>query len=320
MKISNIWRLLRIMLIFSGKHQVKASEIACDIEISVRQVYRDIECLKLAGVPVYADKNGFAILPDFFMPKISLEMPEILTLSLFCNSIKSQKGTPYSEIMASACDKILNALPESVKKVFLDSGPDMMVDFGLETKVDYEKIDRIFSLVYEASMAKKQVRLKYYSIERKKITERIVDPYAFKLCFGIWYLIGYCHLRRQIRTFRVDRIRYAEVLPSSFTVREGFDVEEFFTSSWAIAKGQRFKVKLKFAPGIADFVSECIWHPSQKLKKNSNGTLTAEFEVEGLSEIKIWILGFGQSVEVLEPKELRDDIKNTAIKIYKNYS
>ena len=63
MKISNIWRLLRIPLIFSRKPKVKAKEISADLEISVRQVYRDIECLKLAGIPVYADKNGFTLMP-----------------------------------------------------------------------------------------------------------------------------------------------------------------------------------------------------------------------------------------------------------------
>lgn len=131
MKISNIWRLLRILLIFSRKQKVKAAEIAGDLEIPVRQVYRDINALKLAGIPIYSDKNGFGVLPDFFMPRISLAMPEILTLSLFCDSIKSQKGTPYGEIMGSACDKILNALPDSIKKMFKGSEFDVMVDFGL---------------------------------------------------------------------------------------------------------------------------------------------------------------------------------------------
>jgi len=71
---------------------------------------------------------------------------------------------------------------------------------------------------------------------------------------------------------------------------------------------------------ISDFVSECIWHPSQKLSKNKDGSLTAEFEIEGLSEIKIWVLGFGANVEVLEPKKLRDELKEIAAKIQKIYN
>jgi len=81
----------------------------------------------------------------------------------------------------------------------------------------------------------------------------------------------------------------------------------------------RKPAKIK-AKEIADFISECIWHPSQKLSKNRDGSLTAEFEIEGLSEIKIWVLGFGANVEVLEPKELRGELKETAAKIQKIYS
>jgi len=311
-KISNIWRLLRILLIFSRKTtNVKAKELAQALEISVRQVYRDIECLKQASVPIYSDKNGFSLMPDFYMPKISLETPEILTLLILCSSIKAQKGTPYCELLTSACDKIVNALPDGLKKVFLNPAYDVMVDFGLETKVDYRKIEEMFSLIYEASIAKKQLLISYYGIDTKDTTERVVDPYAFKLNFGIWYLIGFCHLRGEIRTFRIDRIRQSEVLNKSFDIPENFNIDDYFLGSWGIMKGPEYKVRLKFSASIADFISECSWHPSQKLSKNKDGSLNAEFNVDGLSEIKTWAMGFGENVEVLEPAELKEDIVKT---------
>jgi predicted DNA-binding transcriptional regulator YafY len=312
MKISNIWRLLRILLIFSRKtSNVKAKELAQALEISVRQVYRDIECLKQASVPIYSDKNGFSLMPDFYMPKISLETPEILTLLILCSSIKSQKGTPYCELLTSACDKIMNALPDGLKKVFLNPAYDVMVDFGLDTKVDYRKIEELFSLIYEASIAKKQILISYYGIDKKDITERVVDPYAFKLNFGIWYLIGFCHLRAEMRTFRIDRIRQAEVLGAVFDIPANFNIDDYFRGSWGIITGPEYKVRLKFSSSLADFISECTWHPSQKLSKNKDGSLIAEFRVDGLSEIKTWVMGFGENVEVLEPFELKKDISRT---------
>ncbi|MEI7616802.1 MAG: transcriptional regulator [Actinomycetota bacterium] len=320
MKISNIWRLLRILLLFSRKTKVKAKEISEDLEISVRQAYRDIECLKLAGIPIYSDKNGFTLLPDFYMPKISLDIPEILTLFLLCSSIKSQKGTPYSDLLSAATDKILNALPDGIKNVFLTSDYEAIVDFGLDTIVDYKKIDEIFKLIYEATIAKKKISLKYYSMGAKKLGKRIVDPYALKFNFGIWYLIGFCHQRNEVRTFRIDRVRKIEILEENFKVPDSFDLDEYFKESWGIIRGQKTKVILKFAKDTADFIAECIWHPSQKLTKNTDGSLIAQFEVGGLSEIKIWILGFGENVEVLEPPELRQELKEAAEKINRIYS
>ena len=320
MKISNIWRLLRILLIFSRKTtNVKAKDLAQALEISVRQVYRDIECLKQASVPIYSDKNGFSLMPDFYMPKISLETPEILTLLILCSSIKAQKGTPYCELLTSACDKIVNSLPDGLKKVFLSPDYDVMVDFGLDTKVDYRKIEELFSLIYEASIAKKQILVSYYGIDTKDLTERVVDPYAFKLNFGIWYLIGFCHLRGEMRTFRIDRIRQAEALSEPFDIDPNFNIDAYFRGSWGIVTGPEYKVKLKFSPSIADFISECSWHPSQKLSKNKDGSLNAEFNVDGLSEIKTWVMGFGEKVEALEPVELRGDIIKTLRKTLQLY-
>ena len=309
MKVSNIWRLLKILLIFSRKHKVKAREIAQELEISTRQAYRDINSLKFAGIPIYSDRSGFSVLPDFFMPKISLEIPEVLTLFLICSAAKAQKGTPYGEILNSAFDKILNALPSNLKQVFNTEGFERIVDFGIETKIDYKELNDIFDLIYQASIEKRSVSIKYFTMENKKITERVIDPYAFKLWFGIWYLVGYCHLRGEVRTFRVDRIREVGMLDKKFIVADGFDLDKFFEGSWGIVKGKKCRVKLKFSSEIADFVGEINWHPSQKLAKNVDGTLLAEFEVMGLNEIKIWILGFGKDVEVLEPAELRENMR-----------
>lgn len=211
-------------------------------------------------------------------------------------------------------------LSRKYQKVFLTSDYDAIVDFGLNTKVDYKKIDEMFKLIYEATIAKKRLSLNYYSMETKKLSKRIIDPYAFKFNFGIWYLIGFCHLRNEIRTFRIDRIRKIEIIEENFKVPKSFDIDEYFKGSWGIIRGQKIKVTLKFTKEIADFVSECIWHPSQKLTKNKDGILNAEFEVEGLSEIKIWILGFGENVEVLKPEELREELRNTAAKIKEIYS
>lgn len=308
----------------SRRQKVKAKDIAQDLEISVRQVYRDIDCLKLANIPIYSDRQGFALMPDFFMPKISLEVPEMLTLFVLCSSIKTQKGTPYCDLLGSACDKILNALPEGLRKMFLQQEIDVVVDFGLDAKVDYKKTDEVFHALYGASMAKKQVKLNYYSMDSKKLRERTVDPYAFKLFFGIWYLIGYCHLRKEIRTFRIDRIRQLEIIEdSSFKIPDDFDIDGFFADSWGIikgAEGREINVKIRFSAQIADFIQEATWHPSQKLTLNSDGTLNAEFKVDGTDEIKVWILGFGQNAEVLEPLKLRKEISGIISSMKNTYN
>jgi predicted DNA-binding transcriptional regulator YafY len=308
MKTSNIWRLLKILLIFSRKKRIKASDIASEIEISVRQIYRDINGLKSAGIPIYSDKNGYAISEDFYIPKLNLELPEVLTIYLLINSIKTQQGTPYYQFLNSAFDKIIGILPKELAGNLAEEKIDFSIDFGLESKVDYRELDEIFTAANQAFMEKRSVFLKYYSFESKKITERDIDIYGFKLWFGIWYLIGYCHFREEIRTFRIDRIRQIKLLDKKFKIPSDFDFDKYFEKSWGIAHGERCTVLLKFSRKIEDFIKEIKWHPSQKLSLDQDGNLIGEYEASGLDEIRIWILGFGEDIEVLEPRELKDSI------------
>jgi predicted DNA-binding transcriptional regulator YafY len=315
MKTSNIWRLFKILLIFSRKKRIKACDIAQEIEISIRQTYRYIDSLKIAGIPIYSDKNGYGISDDFFIPKINLEFPEILTIYLLISSIQKQQGTPYYQFLNSAFDKIFSVIPGDLAGKLAGEKPGFSIDFGLESKVDYRMLDNIFSIAYQASIEKKPVFLKYYSFESRKITERDVDIYGFKFWFGIWYLIGYCHLRKEVRTFRIDRIREIMKLDSRFRIPADFDLNGFFEESWGIAHGKKYKVLLKFSPGIEDFIKEIKWHPSQKLSTDSKGSLIGQYEASGLAEIKIWILGFGEDIEVLEPAELRESMIATIKKL-----
>jgi len=308
MKPSNVWRLLRILLIICRYNRVKADKISEELEISTRQVYRDINCLKLAGIPIYSDRNGYSVTSNFFMPKISLNLSEVATLLLFINSVQVQKGTPYFQFLSAACEKIINALPMDLKKVILANKINGLVDFGLETKINYKEIESIFGSIYSAQLERKSVHIKYFSMEKKEVIERIVEPYALKFRFGVWYLIGYCHLRNEIRTFRIDRIRKVEVLDNKFSVPDDFSLDNFLEGSWGIKKGKRAKVELKFSPKIAEFISEITWHPSQKLELNKDGSLYADYEVMGLDEIKRWILSFGADVEVIKPQELKVDL------------
>ncbi len=319
MKTSNIWRLLKILLMICRYNKIKADRIAGELEISTRQVYRDINCLKFAGIPICSDKNGYSVTSNFFMPKISLNIAEAITLILFISSIKTQKGTPYLQILDTACEKIINLLPADLKKIIAGSSFNGLVDFGLEAKIDYKKIEDIFNCIYKAQLEKKSVHINYYSIDSKIEKDRIVNPYALKFRFGVWYLIGFCNLRKEIRTFRIDRIRNIKTLDRKFSIPEDFSLDKYLSGSWGIKKGKKFKVKLRFSLGIAEFISEITWHPSQKLKFNNNGSLYAEYEVTGLDEIKRWVLGFGNDVEVIEPDELREEIIEEISKLEKIY-
>jgi predicted DNA-binding transcriptional regulator YafY len=306
-------------MILCRSKNVKAKDIASEIEISLRQVYRDINCLRLANIPIYSDKNGYNIVEDFFMPKINFTISEALTLMFLINSLKHQKGTPYMKSLDMASDKILNVLPKSLRKIISGLYLYQGVDFGLQAKIDYKEIEDMFNQLYSAYMDKKSILISYYNIDRKEISERKIDPYGFKFYFSVWYLIGYCHLRKSIRTFRIDRIRKVQTADDDFQIRPDFSMEDFFSGSWGIIRGEKANIRLLFDKGISDFISEIKWHPTQRLSTDDKGDLIAEYEVMGLEEIERWILSLGSNVKVLEPPRLKERIYKTVLEMKKNY-
>ena len=125
------------------------------------------------------------------------------------------------------------------------------------------------------------------------------------------YLFGWDETRTAPRTFKIDRIRDLSVMARTFEPpRES--VEDAFTNAWDIIADQPVvEVVLRFDPAIAARVQEATWHPSQQVEAQPDGSLIWRGRVSGTIEIRLWILSWGQQVEVLQPAELRADVAAT---------
>lgn len=126
------------------------------------------------------------------------------------------------------------------------------------------------------------------------------------------YVIAHCWKAGGIRNFKIERIEAIQVTGESYTIPSDFDANKYFDSSWGIiVEGEAKTIKLKFDPGIARIFEETIWHPSQMLKRQKDGSLLMTLQVMDTVELYSWILSWGDRVEVLEPEELREDIIRT---------
>jgi predicted DNA-binding transcriptional regulator YafY len=132
-------------------------------------------------------------------------------------------------------------------------------------------------------------------------------------------VIGHCHLRGDIRIFALDRIKMLHQTKEVFEVPEEFDFEEFMKPSFGVCQGEGVKVRLRFAPDAAGYIKEKIWHDSQEIVPQKDGSIIFEAEVAGIHEIKVWVMSWGSKAEVIEPQSLREEIQTeieTIMKIY----
>jgi predicted DNA-binding transcriptional regulator YafY len=148
----------------------------------------------------------------------------------------------------------------------------------------------------------------YFTMSRKKESRRKVDPYRIWFFNGTFYLIGFCHVRNEVRIFALDRIKMLHQTKDSFEIADSFDIDEFLGASFGVYQGEPTQVKIRFSSEVAGYIREKIWHESQKLEPQEDGSLIFEAVVAGTDEIKYWILGWGSHAHVLEPESLKEEI------------
>jgi len=141
---------------------------------------------------------------------------------------------------------------------------------------------------------------------------RKLDPYHGVRFEGDWYVVGFCHLRREILTFSLGRIIDAKMLSESFEIPADFDFHKLTGSHFGIHwSNNEIDVKIHFNRSVAGYIKERKWHPSQEISYNPDGSLVLSLTVNHLLELKRWILSWGDMAEVLEPEYFVEEVKQT---------
>jgi len=307
----------------SGKYP-NTLTLAQDLEVSRRTVERDIEYMRdRLGAPIlychrnrgyYYKNNDFQLLP------LRLTKGELVAIFLGQKLLSQCAGTPLEASIYSAFEKIISSMPEGIS---IDlTALDHVISFGVEPLRDNEqKIAEIYHRLAIAIENKITVWIKYYGATRNKISERYVDPYHLRYHQGAWYLIAYCHLRRDLRIFALDRIQKISETNQTFTMLPDFSLEDYLCSALGIELGGKpQEVIIKFDPHQARWIRERCWHHTQKLEVQSDGSLILKMTVSGLGEVKRWIMGFGSHAEVIRPESLRQEIAEEAKKLASIYN
>jgi predicted DNA-binding transcriptional regulator YafY len=155
--------------------------------------------------------------------------------------------------------------------------------------------------------------MRYFSASRNHIGRREVDPYFLRFAGGGLYLIGYCHLRKEVRMFAVERIRSITLTDHPYQMPLDFKVDEYVQDALSIMRsGRRIEVELLFSKKVAAWVKDKTWHPTQETKLLKDGRLKMTLKVADNDELVGWILSFGSQVRVAQPEALRMKVRDEA--------
>lgn len=313
MKVSRINRIVQILTTLQAGHSYSVDNLAKLVGVSRRTVFRDLKELQAIGVPYRfnAKTGGYGIDPEFFLPPIDLNLPEAMSLLMLVHKARNHLPMPFKNSALLAGLKVENNLPAKIRQYC--NATLQNISIRPEAYSPMDSLDRVFSQLQEAIRKNRKVSLAYHSLYEGKDIATTLSPYHLMYNNRAWYVIGESSLHKSIRTFNLNRIRELEVLDRCFLNGKKFDLYEYLGRAWSmIPEGKIYHVKLRFAPKVAKNVAEVQWHNTQKTTFNEDGSLTAEFRVDGVGEISWWILGYGDQVEVLAPAALRKRIAKTA--------
>ena len=174
---------------------------------------------------------------------------------------------------------------------------------------DYTAAAAFMAELQRALLHQYRIRLSYAK-QGGQSEEYELDPYTLVFHKGGIYLSGYAHNRKGMRLFALERLRGVEVTRQRFEIPEGHLPEEHFSSAFGLVSDRPpMKVRVRFSKEIAHAVKDRLWRPDQKLKSDREGRVTIEFEASGEMELVSWILSYGAHAEVLDPPELRQEVK-----------
>jgi predicted DNA-binding transcriptional regulator YafY len=311
-------RLIKIWLLLSNNPAgYTVRQLADRFEVNIRTIYRDLVTLGSdLQLPVYVDKTKWKIHESHILPPIRFTLPEALTIFLAARLMLnySHRYDPNIDATFTKLSSVLPpALGQQVRKTL-----DWMQKLPKE-----EKHLRVLATVAEAWVSQRRLRIAYRSLPAEKTTERIIEPYYIEPAAPghASYVVGYCHLKNTIRTFKIERIESAQLTPEPYTIPPDFDANAFFGSSWGIVvEGEVKTVRLKIRePEIMRIMEETIWHPSQVLEKQKDGSMIMTLRLTDTYELLSWILSWGEKMEVLEPAELQKEVLQTARAMLKVY-
>jgi predicted DNA-binding transcriptional regulator YafY len=312
-KRDRLARMTRLVSILQAHPDgIRTADVAERVGMSVRTVYRDLRAIdEEIGVPIWADGGRWGIDQDkAFLPPLKLTQGEAMAVVLAAR-LMVRYADKYDPNLASAFEKLEQGLPPA-----LAEHVERTLDVLSKAPRD-ERFNSHIRLLTKAWAERRVVTIDYEpALYDGGATPRraTVRPYLLEpsLQTHALYLIGFDEEREAIRTFKIERIRTASLTPRTFEPPNPADTTSALRPAWDIIADQApAEIVLRFAARVAARVLEATWHPTQTVATEPDGSLLWRATVSGTIEIRLWVLSWGDDVEVLAPGALRLDVQAT---------
>ena len=296
-------RLITLIFLLQNQPNQKASELAQKLGVSLRTVHRYFGMLDEMGIPVYSERGpygGFSLMRGYKMPPLVFTLEEAVAVILGTGIVQEMWGDLYREAAQGALAKLENSLPEEqVREVAWARGS--LVATGMN-RADLKALTPALEKLRRAVREYRSVHMKYQSSQIPHPSQRGLDPYALVHRWGWWYVVGFCHVHQEVRTFRVDRISEIALSDRTFSPAPDFNLQIYLKNE--LSAQPQVIARLRFEPAFANILAgnHSYW---ETVETKTDGSVEVTFPSPTLEWAASTVLSYGPAVEVLEPPALR---------------
>lgn len=275
--------------------------------VSRRTVFRDIESLREAGVPIEFDaaEQRYRIDAAHFLPPTNLTLEEALSVVLLAGRVGELERDTLFAAAVGAAEKIQASLPAAMRERLSEVAD--AIDLRPPPVNPLSDKGDVYRTLLRASVDRETVRMRYDCRTEFREIETDLDPYHLLFQERSWYVIGHSSRHEEVRTFNIGRVASVDRTGEKFKRPASFSVKKHLRNAWRLIPddGPDSEVHLHFSAVVSRNVAEVLWHPTQRCQFREDGSLDYYVTVSGVREIVWWVLGYGDQVEVLKPERLR---------------
>lgn len=311
MRGDQITRVLKLGHLLRGKGRT-LQQLRAELGVTKRTIQRDIQVLEQAGFPVSSEQRNRSIYWKLAYDPVAeaaldLTHEERMALYFSRGLLKPLAGTPFFDAIESALAKIGAGI--SAPGHSLLQSMDSQVGIAAFGMKDFSRSRDVIAALTRAIQHHFTVTLTHATPQHRNAVGYRLDPYRLQYHQGGLYLIALDHAKEDVRTFAVERIRSAVVTRNRFAPPPAATLDELQSTAFQLIHGEAQLVRIRFSPEQAPYVAERIWHESQKLEAQPDGSVILSLTVASLWEVKRWLIGWGADAVALDPIQLRRDVQ-----------
>ena len=318
--MAKIDNMMAIIWMLKSGEKVTAKQISEKLEINIRTVYRYIDTLSASGVPIISDtgyNGGYTLLNNFIEAPLFFDVEEQTSL-LHAAIFAKEAGYFLDEALERATSKLKmysNQEQERMLKQYLE-GVEVISSIG---KPHIEPVLRKLedSIVNELS-----IEIEYHTSKEEQSKCRTIDPYGLVYWNNKWYIVGFCHMRNEIRSFRVDRIYNIAQTKIKFNRPQGFSASKFFMEKLlGSVKDDKKFIYLVIGGKASSLDNLCQhWFLGHYFKERTSNQAIFLLEEEMIyTYVPSLLLPYGKSIQVIKPLSLKKKIIETLLGLIKYY-